>query len=339
MSLPNALQTRPPLTLAIGLLEPMEQNHVQIALRVIASRLPAPCTAVLGDRAELVLGPRDDGNGLLLTGPNGSRELDRPLRIVPLAEAINQLAGDAPQVADAAATTPAVTDHDRGGAMSDPQPASVATADTHGQSLLHLLLKREEAGPLHIVLDNGDEWWLDARYHSAYSQTEPGIALQRLSDARVSRIEQLDAATFAASTEQAGLRPLQVSQLCWSLAVSPDTQTLLGHWHANPDALLQLDSWPNLSRQGDGLAWLRVLAQLSRRSMSLAELRRAAEAEGITPARARHGLSLLLLFRHARIVAAANDPAPLRRTASATAPTHSGGLLGRLRQRLRALAG
>ena len=100
---------------------------------------------------------------------------------------------------------------------------------------------------------------------------------------------------------------------------------------------MQLETWPNLSRQPDAAAWLSVLARLSGRALGIDALRRAAEAEGIPAPRARHGVGMLLLFRHAQVVVTATTDPVVRHAPQAPAP-HPAGLLGRIRARLRALA-
>ncbi|RMH92892.1 hypothetical protein EBB59_08020 [Lysobacter pythonis] len=312
------------MRLAIGQLPALEQSHVQIAMRVISPRLPIPCQVVMEAAAELTLAPDPAGDALILSKGPDRLSLERPIRIVPLSDALSELINRSLAEHDAAPTASA-------GPGASTRPAA-------GKSLLAVLLEGALPGPSRVRLVNGEEFLIDARHHSAYHRLDPAGFIQRAQAAKVAEATPLDPAEFTRlTTREDAPQPIQVEQLCWAQHATPDAAALLERWHDDPQALVQLETWPNLSRQSDALAWLRVLARLSPRAMSLTALKQAAETEGISPARARFGLSLLFAFGHARIVMSPIEPIPIP-AQPVTPPQPSPSLLGRLRARLRTLA-
>lgn len=327
------LQSHPPIEVAIGQLPSNEQSHAQVSMRVLAAHLPVPCLVVAKEVADITLAPAADAGFVSLRSAHDEIRIERPMRLVPLSEALSGLiegmlaaSGRAPVSPVDASPTAAVD-------------ASPATAAPQAESLLDLLMGRKLAGPVEISLESGRSLLVDGRYAVAHLSAPASEMLPLLQDDAIARVTRVDAADFAQRTAKGNpLHPVSVEQLCWALPAGGESAATLARWHEDENARVSLDTWPNLSAQHDGLAWLGVLARLARRSDTLGQLRHAAVAAGIPAPRARHGLSLLLAYRHARIIASA-EPArpvvvqmPVRREA---APT---GLLGRLRSRLRALA-
>lgn len=341
----SALQSHPPIELAIGLLPSNEQSHAQVSMRVLASHLQVPCVVVQRETADITLKPSDtDANAICVISAFGEAKLERPMRLVPLSEALQGLI-DGILAQEGQSATPAPATPQVSAFASVATAAAVPASDPtdSGESLLGLLLGRKRQGPIEITLRSGRTLLLDGRYATAHLSESPVAMLPMLQGDAIAGIANVDAADFAARTGKgSALHPVGVEQLCWSLAETEDTAPALSRWHEDDQARVTLDTWPNLSVQHDNLAWLNVLGQLSRRSMTLADLRSAAINAGIAPARARHGLSLLLGYRHARVIASGTSenhnvvqmPVAPKRQAEA-APT---GLLGRLRMRLRALA-
>ena len=61
----SALQSHPPIELAIGLLPSNEQSHAQVSMRVLASHLQVPCVVVQRETADITLKPSDtDANAI-----------------------------------------------------------------------------------------------------------------------------------------------------------------------------------------------------------------------------------------------------------------------------------
>lgn len=338
----SALQSHPPIELAIGLLPSSEQSHVQVSMRVLASHLQVPCVVMQRETADITLKPSDsDANAIAVVSAFGEAKLERPMRLVPLSEALQGLIdGILAHEGQSAAPAPVASTSN---VAAFARSVAAPLMGSNEESLLGLLLGRKHQGPIEITLRSGRTILLDGRYATAHLSDSPVSMLAMLQGDTIARVSNVDAADFAARTAKGSvLFPVGVEQLCWSLAATDDTASALSRWHEDEQARVTLDTWPNLSVQADNLAWLSVLGQLSRRTMTIAELRNAAIDAGIAPARARHGLSLLLSYRHARVVASGvtennvvvQMPVAPKRPAEA-APT---GLLGRLRMRLRALA-
>ena len=249
------------------------------------------------------------------------------MRLVPLSEALSTLingilSATGQVVGESVAVSAPV--------QSQAQPA-----------LLDVLLRRNHPGPLEIVLASGCSLLVDDRYIVAHLSAPVGQLLPALIDESVLSIQPIAMEEFTRRTTKGNaLHPVSVEQLCWALPAHGDGIPELERWHQDERARISLDTWPNLSAQPDAGSWLEILTRLHRHSMSISQLRHAAVDAGIPAARARHGISLLLTYRHARIAlySAARDSQvvsinPPKRTHNPPA-----GLLGRLRMRLRALA-
>ncbi len=352
MSPGSSLQSRPALPVAIGQLAGIEQTHLQISLRVLSSKLKVPCITVSEETATITLHPVDgDDKHLCVSSLHGDILVERPVRLMPLQEALAEtidriLAAEAGHLAPgmvvdaAAARVTAEASQNRTEAM----PAGEVQAGSQRvPSLLALLLERKQPGPLRVVLKSGHSLLLDARYHSAY--LEGGLTSSMLADDAVAQIDRLAPDEFdRASLGLALDQRVSVEQICWLLQETADTRHLLSRWHDQPAQTVQLDTWPNLSMQSDALAWLGVLTKMSRRSLPLSDVVRLAVDAGIPLVRVRHGLSLLLTFRHAQLLTPVINAMPAHRpaptpppTAAPALPQQSGGLLSRIRSRLRAL--
>lgn len=324
------LQSHPPIEVAIGQLPNNEQSHAQVSMRVLAAHLPVPCVVVPREVADITLAPSADPDFVSLYSAHTEIRIERPMRLVPLSEALSGLIDGILAETRRAPVSPAT--------RSDVDAAPVAAALQAGTGLLDVLMGRRHPGPVEITLRSGRSLLVDGRYAVAHLSEPVTQMLPLLHDDAIENIARVDAADFARRTAKNNtLHPVSVEQLCWALPAGGESAATLARWHEDENVRVSLDTWPNLSVQHDGLAWLGVLARLARRSCTLGQLSHAAVAAGIPAARARHGLSLLLAYRHARITASA-EPArpvvvqlPVRREA----PT---GLLGRLRSRLRALA-
>lgn len=343
----SVLQARPALRLAVGQLPGAEQNLVQIALRVLRPHLRVPCDVVTQEQADITIRPAGEDQLDLLTS-HAERHVERPVRLAPLSDALSELitnlldheAGARPPAEEVRWPEPAIA------LASDPvvapttgtAPAPSTTASTASSSgLIDLLLTREMAGPLHVTLQSGLEFLVDARYHTAWLSLPLDDLPASLGNGRIASVHSLTAFEFAQKTGSGtSLQSMQVEQLCWLLPQSTSAKGMLDRWHANPDTLIELHTWPNLSRQSDRLPWLSVLASLYRQPLSMRAAVRLAEREDIPTDRARAVLGLLLLYKHA-VQRQPDAPAPVQ--TAMTAPKEPSaaaqGLLGRLRSRLR----
>ena len=81
--MPTPLQTLPPLRLAVDELPPQEQNHVQIAVRVIASTHKLPISISITGEGDFHLRPAANGS-LVLGGVGAPIPLERPIRLMPI---------------------------------------------------------------------------------------------------------------------------------------------------------------------------------------------------------------------------------------------------------------
>lgn len=328
----SLLQLPPPLELAIGQLSPAEQSHAAISMRVLAAHLDAPCVVVTKDSGDITLKPcEDDAQSLCVASAYDQARIDRPMRLVPLSEALAKLIdGILARTGRQVDTAPVAAESIRADATS---PAA--------GSLLDTLLRRDLAGPLEIVLSSGSSLLVDRRYAMAHLSAPVSQLLPALIDESVISIQPIAAEEFSRRTAKGNpLHPVSVEQLCWSLPVHGNAIPELDRRHQDEQAQVSLDTWPNLSAQPDAAQWLQILARLHRQGMRVGQLRHALVAAGISAPRARHGISLLLSYRHARIAIQAVPTASqaMPTSTSTAARQASAGLLGRLRMRLRALA-
>lgn len=324
----SMLQLPPPLELAVGQLSSAEQSHAQISLRVLAAHLKAPCIVVSKDVGDITLKPNEQDSGSIrVVSAYGEARLERPIRLVPLSEALSKLIDG----------ILAQTDQPAPVAIPS-QPTGVQEAPT---ALLELLLTRSHNGPLEVQFASGDSLVLDERYSVAHFSSPVADMLPTLANDSIVAIWPMSNEEFARRTAKDNpLHPISVEQVCWSLPATADSAPALDRWHRDPQSRVKLETWPNLSAQQDAHLWLEVLAKLFQRDMTVGGLRDAAMAAGISAARAHHGISMLLTYRHAHIVAASNvaDTVVVQMPVTRRAPSNSMGLLGRLRSRLRALA-
>lgn len=319
----STLQLPPPLELAIGQLSTAEQSLIQVSMRVLASHLDAPCRVVTKQTGDITLKPGDDHNILQAVSAHGEVFIDRPVRLLPLSEALSKLIA---------------------GIVSYAQPQLESNADdapVTQPALFDLLLSRSVAGPIEVQLDSGRTLLLDSRYSVAHLSSPADTMLPALASDHVARIRQISPKDFAQRTAKGStLHPLATEQLCWALPATSSSAPALDRWHRDTNARLNLVTWPNLSAQHDAQAWLSVLARLFQRGMKMSALREALIAAGIPTARVLHGISLLLAYRHAHIVAAGdtNEMVVVPISIARRAPTKPNGLLARLRSQLNALA-
>ena len=330
------LQSHPPIEVAIGQLPANEQSHAQVSMRVLAAHLPVPCLVVAKEVADITLAPATDAGFVSLRSAHDEVRIERPMRLVPLSEALTGLIEGMLAANDRAPVSPVAASPS---AAVDASPVVAAAAAPQADSLFDLLMGRKLAGPVEITLKSGRSLLVDGRYAVAHLSAPATEMLPLLQDDAIESVTRVDAADFAQRTAKGNpLHPVSVEQVCWALPAGAESAATLARWHEDENARVRLDTWPNLSAQHDNLLWLGLLAKLSRRSETIGQLRHLAVAAGIPAARARHGLSLMLAYRHAHVTAAVEQarpvvvPMPVRREA---APT---GLLGRLRSRLRALA-
>lgn len=330
-TLPPRLQSRLPFRLAIGELPQYEQSHVQIAMRIISPRLAVPCHIVeSNEHADFVLQPTAQGNGLTLSGKSRQISLERPIRIAPLADALSILideseAGNAHSQPTHSAHAPALGMH--------AEPA----LDANSTPLLATLLENKIPTPQEITLDNGMTLLIDERHYCAHSIFMPADLFKAVAGARVASSQALAPDEFLSRRD--GRHAIQLEQLCWGCTADNQyAPSQLAHWQKAPDTTIQLHSWPNLSWQADATAWLEVFARLAQRRVGLSAFIETTHSEGIDENRARHGLSMLLAFRHARVVESGPAPSPLYPSTTYIRSTRPKGLLNRLREQLRAIA-
>ncbi|MDO5609373.1 MAG: hypothetical protein Q4G62_01095 [Pseudomonadota bacterium] len=320
----SRIQIRPPIELAIGQLTHLEQSHVQVALRMAAARLPVPCFAVLKDHAEITLIPHDEAT-ILLSAEQRQIRIERPLRIAPFYDALLSLIQSLQPSADPAP-------------VGDINPD--ATPGSGNSRLIVALLECDLCRPARIRLSENHQILVDANNHSAYFNYPSSELLDLAKLNPEVHITSISEHAFQQLKHE--LQPrncIQIEQICWSTLGQIQTMTLLDKWHENQESWIQLDSWPNLSHQRDMANWLRVMHRLARSPMTISNAYRLAVEAGITAQRARHGLSMLLSYRRARVMALPAPPItlhPVRQYATPKAPV---GLLGRLRARLRAATG
>ena len=293
----NLLQIPPPLELAIGQLSPIEQSHAVVSMRVLAAHLKAPCVVVDKETGDITLKPcEDDDRSLRAVSAYGEAHLDRPMRLAPLSEALSTLI-------DGILSRTGLGSSDAGSAAVDANDA-VAPQSLGEASLLKILLRRDQAGPLEIQFASGQSMLIDRRYSTAHlsapvSDMLPGLPGESI--VSITPVQMDDFSKRTAKGSQPPLHPVGVEQVCWALPAADGDIPELGRWHQNSQAHLSLDTWPNLSAQPDADRWLEILSRLHRHSMRIDQLRNAAVAAGIPAARARNGISLLLSYQHARI--------------------------------------
>lgn len=324
----SILHLPPPIELAVGQLSSAEQSHVQVSLRVLEAHLKARCILVNKGVADITLTPNDNDAGTLRAFSAYDQILiERPIRLVPLSESLSFLIeGILSRTAQASSVTP---------------QDDTAVTPASPSALLDLLLNRSPSGPIEIQMASGYRLLVDARYTLAHLSSPVGEMLPRLAADRILSTTPVSEQEFAQRTAKGNpLHPVSVEQICWALPATVETAPALARWHRDAQARVKLETWPNLSAQDDAQAWLGLLAKLFQRDMRVGDLRDAAVAAGIAAERANHGISLLLTYRHAHIMAAAEmaDSVVVRLPLPRRTTTASPSLLGRLRSRLRAMA-
>lgn len=342
----HRLQTRPALQLAVGSLPATEQGQVQISLRVIAARLPMPCVAVAEVHGDITLEHASGRDTTMLTSAYGRREIERPIRLVPLADALSELIEEILAREDglseapvAAAPLPSAP-QSSAAAATEAAPATPQPANT---GIGALLVNRPFTGPLAVHAGNGLELLVDADYHTAWSPLDDAELVRVLAGSAGVCANAVAPADFAKHIRpNAGLNPVAVEQLAWLAPVDATLEPVLARWLADPQARLTLVSWPNLSLQADYPQWLELLSRLAQHGHSVAEAIPAGQRAGIAPARLRQGLALLCVFKHAlleRGAAAASPRQPAQPVSEAAREAAGSGLLGRLKSRFRSLMG
>lgn len=338
----NRLQQRPEIQVAIGQLTAQEQAHVQIYLRILAPRLRVPCVPIAAEKGEITLAPSSINPEMACAcSAYGQRSVERPLRMVPLADALTEL------IDELLANDPSVTahlprrrNHDR---ATEAQPDE-ASAEPTSRILLQVLFDRTHSVPVRLRTLSGIDLLIDPHFHSAWTEVPPEQLPSTIADEPVVQAEQVGLGTFQERISRGGgLYPIQVEQLCWLSSGAPGVPTPLDRWLQDRNAILRLTTWPNLSAQRDYPLWLKVLPAMWHGALVVDDALRQLEAAGIGPQRARHGLALLCLFRHATRDGSIDSDAKLAR---APAEPHVDddvaehrSLLGRLKNRLRAMVG
>ena len=336
----SPLQLRPAVQLAVGQLPEAEQSLMQIAVRVLAPHLKTPCEVVNQPQADITLQP-EGAEMLSLVTRHAQRSVERPVRLSPLSDALSELIDDLLMRERAPAAQ-----HARGAEAAGPigDPIAAASNDPHAipaTPLLDLLLLREHAGPLRLSLASGLTMHIDQRYHTAWSGEAIESLAGALGDGVIVALEPLAVPGFLQQVgKNSALHTILVEQLCWLLPHTASSAELLGRWRQPDDARFLLETWPNLSSQADMLAWLPVLTAASRAPLAMRDALRIAERAGIPNERARDGICLLLMFKHAvlRPLETPAEPAFIAPTSTAANPAPaapSSGLLSRLRSRLR----
>ncbi|MDO5505364.1 MAG: hypothetical protein Q4F49_03605 [Pseudoxanthomonas suwonensis] len=316
----SRLRKRPEIQIAVGQLPSHERSHVRICLRVMGSRLSAVCSASDAAEAEITLRPAP-GNPARVEASSCGRqvELELPLRMQPLADAINELIDSQ------------VTDPDPMQDVSAAQGTSVALP----APTVRVLSRLPQRSATWLSIEGGAELLVDAEHHNAWLAPENGrfpatLGSDIVTGMRPATGDEADPGRLWA----AGMRPILVEQLYW-MAPEADGTLPLDHWLKDPSLRIRLTSWPNLSLQPDAQQWLQVLPALWEGSLEISELLRRLQSAGIAPRRARAGVALLGMFRHAwrspaRIEPQAPSPAALPPAQSAPR-----GLLARLKHHLR----
>lgn len=361
MASTERLQQRPEIQLAIGQLASIEQTHVQICLRAMAPRMKVPCVAVKSQEAELTLGSVPGNPEMArLSSKHSHQDLERPLRMVPLSDALTHLIDEllAQDSSVVQAITPQRRSTDPGLVEAQPQ-GEAPTASASQRLLLQALFDRAHNSPVQLRTASGIEILVDPNYHSAWLSAEIENIPATIADEVVVSAQSVGLGTFQERiSNDHALRPIQVEQLCWLGSGATGVATPLDRWLEEGEAVLRLQTWPNLSAQPDYPLWLQVLPAMWNSALRMDEAVQRLEALGMPRDRARHGMALLCLFRHAKrdtsvissssaviapAQAAAVTPAaaPVSTPApSAPAPqTEKKGLLGRLKSRLRSMLG
>lgn len=287
----------------------------------MAPRLHAPCLAVDSGAAEITLAPASPGQVRASTAREGI-ELETPLRMQPLADALNSLIDGLARQASAAAGT---------------------SSDVKGVAptlLLDLLSTRHHPVPALFRTHSGVELLVDGEYYNAWLTTPLTALAPTLGDEPVTHVAAVALEDFKTRTARGnGMQPIQLEQLFW-LTTGTTQARRLAPWLDDMTTPLRLKTWPNLSAQADYLQWLDVLPMLWQTPMAMTEVIHRLQAAGIPAHRARQGMALLRMFRHARRVLhdGGNDPAS-RPAPSLTPDVRQArpqrGLLDRLKKRLR----
>lgn len=351
----DRLQQRPEVQLAIGQLSHGEQTHAQICLRVMGPRMQVPCVVVLEEQAEVTLAPVPGNENLArLSTAHSHRDLERPLRMVPMADALGELidellrrdpamvkaANPQRRWADVAAEPTQSTD------AAPPAQASVPAIDGQPRLLLQALFDRAHRTPVQLTTTSGLKLLIDPNFHSAWLDRPAETLSTTIADEQIASAEPVGLGTFEERIGRGGgLYPIQIEQLCWLGSGTTGAATPLDRWLEDDSAVLRLQTWPNLSVQPDYAQWLQVLPAMWTGALSMEEAVRRLQDTGMAATRARYGMALLCLFRHAKrdtsqVRPAAAAPAPVVAAAPASpAASEKQGLLGRLKSRLRGMLG
>ena len=110
------LQNRPPLAIAIGSLRATDREHVQILLRMALLLVPIKCRISDGTEGDISITPAPSPDYLRIASGLGHVDLEHPVRLSPLADAVQALVaqlledGKSRGLADASGNDPLAAD-------------------------------------------------------------------------------------------------------------------------------------------------------------------------------------------------------------------------------------
>lgn len=310
----------------------------------MASRLPVPCVASTSAHGEITLAVAEhDAESIRISSRHGHREVERPLRMLPLSDALSELI-DELLTHDTDVSTSALQAHDTD-ALETATIEQASQASTLPATLVHALLDHSGFSASSLRTASGVEIMVDPHFHSAWVPVPANELSRELADEALSELQSVGLGTFQSRTGRGGcLYPVQVEQLCWLSTGRNPAPPALQRWLDDDNAALRLKTWPNLSLQDDYLQWLPVLMAMWKGPVTIAHALQQLADSGVEAQRARRGLALLCLFRHAHRDASADNVIQLSERkpamrAEATANAEHNGLLNRFRKRLRAMLG
>jgi len=293
-----------PALIEIGQLSAADQTLASNYLRQLSLRLDAQLIPTLSGDHDIRLCYR--GDGLALEHKTCTVALSSPLRLPQLGEALSELLS---------------------GIVMSLRPSGTA------ESLQDLLLPNLRiAGPVRVRCAAIGSLLFDPLYRHAWSEVPRDDLVRALGTcAHIASVEQISVEEFSAALASKKLTAVSTEEICWVLDTRKVFAPHHAHWAARHDLRVRLVSWPNLSRDPDGEAWLKLLAK-ARQPVTIATLLESATRLCGSSEIARNKLVHLAIFRHLRLVPEAAKPhAPPPQALTPQAR----GMLARLRGRLR----
>ncbi|MBN8481467.1 MAG: hypothetical protein J0L88_07765 [Xanthomonadales bacterium] len=281
LAMGSAGSARVGIALAAGALPAFDQQVLRTMLQTLATRLSAYFRISEAREAELTLVDHPgDPASFLLRVRNASNfteiSLPRPLRLMPLADALN-----------------ASIDIVR------PQGVSSPAASAPVGTLAGVLSERVTPAPLRVEGAWGSCVFIPESGEVAFDRSPFAVARALAEDARVTRQEVVKP-EVAASLRAAARVRLRRDEVLWLCGPSAEAQRQFAVKLAHPEAFLTLRVWPNLARLPEQQRWLDVFA-LMQRGAGIADILARAAAEGLGEVQARRGLYLLLQQGHASL--------------------------------------